>query len=93
MPSPRTPLTRSAGIWENDRYETGTTERKGVDAMKVKFLLKDSEIPKTWYNIMADMPNPPEAVLHTGTGKPVGPADRGAAGRGPSQHGRGARGS
>ncbi len=30
--------------------------------MKVKFLLKDSEIPKTWYNVMADMPNPPAAV-------------------------------
>ena len=43
--------------------------------MKVKFLLKDSEIPKTWYNIMADMPNPPAAVLHPGTGKPVSPDD------------------
>ena len=43
--------------------------------MKVKFLLKDSEIPKTWYNVMADMPNPPAAVLHPGTGKPVSPDD------------------
>ena len=43
--------------------------------METKIVLKDSEIPKTWYNIMADMPNPPAAVLHPGTGKPVTPDD------------------
>ncbi len=43
--------------------------------METKVVLKDREIPKTWYNIIADMPNPPAAVLHPGTGKPIGPAD------------------
>ena len=43
--------------------------------METKIILKDSEIPKTWYNIMADMSNPPAAVLHPGTGKPIGPDD------------------
>jgi tryptophan synthase beta chain len=43
--------------------------------METKIILKDSEIPKTWYNIMADMPNPPTAVLHPGTGKPISPDD------------------
>ena len=43
--------------------------------METKFILKDSEIPKTWYNVMADMPNPPAPVLHPGTGKPIGPDD------------------
>ena len=43
--------------------------------METKIILKDSEIPKTWYNIMADMPNPPAAVLHPGTGKPISPDD------------------
>jgi len=43
--------------------------------METKIVLKDSEIPKTWYNIMADMPNPPAAVLHPGTGKPITPDD------------------
>ncbi len=43
--------------------------------METKIILKDSEIPKTWYNIMADMPNPPEAVLHPGTGQPITPDD------------------
>jgi tryptophan synthase beta chain len=43
--------------------------------METKIILKDSEIPKTWYNIMADMPNPPTPVLHPGTGKPITPDD------------------
>ncbi len=43
--------------------------------MDVKVMLKESDIPKTWYNIMADMKNPPAAVLHPGTGKPIGPDD------------------
>ena len=43
--------------------------------METKIILKDTEIPKTWYNIMADMPNPPAAVLHPGTGKPISPDD------------------
>ena len=43
--------------------------------MDVKILLKESDIPKTWYNIMADMKNPPAPVLHPGTGKPIGPED------------------
>lgn len=37
--------------------------------------LSQTEIPRQWYNIMADMPNPPEPVLHPGTGQPVGPDD------------------
>ena len=41
----------------------------------VKYLLPEERIPRTWYNITADMPVPPEPVLHPGTGKPVGPDD------------------
>ncbi len=43
--------------------------------METKITLKDSDIPKTWYNIMADMQNPPQPVLHPGTGKPITPDD------------------
>src|SRR3989337_73915 len=43
--------------------------------METKIILKDSGIPKTWYNIMADMPNPAAAVLRPGTGKPISPDD------------------
>jgi tryptophan synthase beta chain len=42
---------------------------------KRKVHLDDHEMPKFWYNIVADMPNKPYPVLHPGTGKPVSPAD------------------
>ncbi|HVG83487.1 MAG TPA: TrpB-like pyridoxal phosphate-dependent enzyme [Vicinamibacterales bacterium] len=41
----------------------------------VKYLLDESRIPKSWYNLMADLPSPPPPVLHPGTMKPVGPDD------------------
>src|ERR671938_1154990 len=40
-----------------------------------KILLDESDIPTHWYNVVADLPNPPAPVLHPGTGQPVGPAD------------------
>lgn len=41
----------------------------------VKYVLDESRIPKTWYNLMADLPSPPPPVLHPGTLKPLGPDD------------------
>jgi tryptophan synthase beta chain len=38
-----------------------------------KFLLDESRLPKAWYNINADMPVPPQPVLHPGTLQPVTP--------------------
>jgi tryptophan synthase beta chain len=43
--------------------------------MDTKYLLTDSQMPTRWYNIVADLPKPPEPVLHPGTGQPIGPAD------------------
>ena len=40
-----------------------------------KFLLDESKLPKTWYNISADLPAPLSPPLHPGTGKPIGPDD------------------
>lgn len=40
-----------------------------------KILLTENEMPRNWYNIMADMPNKPLPPLHPGTGQPVGPDD------------------
>lgn len=40
---------------------------------KTKIVLEESQIPKQWYNIVADMPNPPSPPLHPATGEPVGP--------------------
>src|SRR5690242_1299309 len=45
------------------------------DNAHTKFLLNEDEMPRAWYNIMADLPNPPAPVLHPGTHQPVGPAD------------------
>ncbi len=38
-----------------------------------KYLLDESRLPKAWYNINADLPVPPQPVLHPGTLEPVTP--------------------
>ncbi len=38
-----------------------------------KYQLDESKLPKAWYNINADMPVPPQPVLHPGTKEPVTP--------------------
>ncbi len=45
------------------------------DNTQVKFVLNEDEMPRVWYNIMADLRNPPAPVLHPGTHQPVTPAD------------------
>ena len=42
---------------------------------QTKFVLDEDRIPRSWYNIAADLPEPPPPVLHPGTGQPVGPDD------------------
>ncbi len=41
----------------------------------IKYLLPETDIPKDWYNIIADLPEPPPPVLHPGTHEPIGPDD------------------
>jgi len=41
----------------------------------IKYVLSENDIPKTWYNLMADLPSPPPPPLHPGTMQPVGPDD------------------
>ena len=45
------------------------------DTVHTKYLLSEDEMPHAWYNIMADLPRPPEPVLHPGTKQPVTPDD------------------
>lgn len=40
-----------------------------------KYVLTEDEMPTTWYNIVADLPEPPPPPLHPGTHEPVGPED------------------
>jgi tryptophan synthase beta chain len=42
---------------------------------QTKIILDESEQPSQWYNLLADLPNPPPPVLHPGTLEPVGPDD------------------
>ncbi len=42
---------------------------------KTQIVLEPKDIPKQWYNIMADMPNKPKPPLHPGTKQPAGPDD------------------
>jgi tryptophan synthase beta chain len=43
--------------------------------MKTKILLEESEMPRQWYNILADLPSPLDPPLHPATHKPVTPDD------------------
>ncbi len=45
--------------------------------MKVtkKFVLPESEMPKQWYNIQADMKNKPMPMLHPATRQPLAASD------------------
>jgi len=42
---------------------------------KTKFLLDEDRLPRTWYNVAADMGRPLPPVLHPVTHQPVGPDD------------------
>lgn len=44
-----------------------------MDATKI--LLSESEMPRQWYNIAADLQNPPLPPLHPATKQPIGPDD------------------
>jgi tryptophan synthase beta chain len=41
----------------------------------VKYLLSEDQMPTAWFNIAADLPEPPPPPLHPGTGEPIGPQD------------------
>ncbi|HCH28317.1 MAG TPA: TrpB-like pyridoxal-phosphate dependent enzyme, partial [Ruminococcaceae bacterium] len=36
-----------------------------------KIYLEESEMPKSWYNVRADMKKKPAPLLNPGTGKPM----------------------
>ena len=38
-----------------------------------QIILNEKDIPKQWYNIQADMPNPVPPPLNPGTGQPITP--------------------
>ncbi len=40
-----------------------------------QIVLGSAELPEVWYNLRADLPEPPAPYLHPGTGQPVTPDD------------------
>ncbi len=42
---------------------------------RVKYLLDETKLPTTWYNLAADLPSPCPPPLHPGTLQPLGPED------------------
>jgi tryptophan synthase beta chain len=42
---------------------------------QLKYLLQEADMPRSWYNVIADLPSPPPPPLHPGTLQPVGPDD------------------
>ena len=46
-----------------------------TEQLETKIVLGESDLPRRWYNVQADLPTPPRPVLHPGTGEPVGPDD------------------
>ncbi|MEV5297370.1 TrpB-like pyridoxal phosphate-dependent enzyme [Amycolatopsis methanolica] len=42
---------------------------------RTKYLLDESDLPTTWYNVIPDLPESPPPPLHPGTREPVGPDD------------------
>lgn len=45
------------------------------DNKNVKYILNEDQMPKAWYNIVPDLPTPPQPVLHPATHQPIGPDD------------------
>jgi tryptophan synthase beta chain len=43
--------------------------------MPIKYTLSESQMPKAWYNIQADLPKPLPGVLNPATGQPITPTD------------------
>jgi len=41
----------------------------------MRIILREDELPRQWYNIQADLPNPMQPPLNPGTGKPIAPED------------------
>jgi len=42
---------------------------------RTKFILEEDRVPRAFYNIAADLPEPPPPPLNPGTGEPIGPGD------------------
>jgi len=42
---------------------------------QTKYILDEKQMPTSWYNVLADLPEPLPPPLHPGTHQPLGPQD------------------
>ncbi len=54
-------------------FENSLTKINKIMKKSTKISLSEKEIPRQWYNIVADMPNKPLPPLHPATREPIGP--------------------
>jgi tryptophan synthase beta chain len=66
------PIARRFASGSGAKPESPRIQTKQANSMHTKILLHESDIPTHWYNVVADMPNPPAPPLGP-DGKPVGP--------------------
>ena len=50
-------------------------EKNMANKIPTRMYLTEDEMPKSWYNLRADMAQKPDPILHPGTLKPVTNAD------------------
>src|SRR5262245_37739339 len=48
---------------------------KDLPGERTKYVLDESEMPRAWYNVQADLHSPAPPPRHPATGEPIGPAD------------------
>jgi len=55
------------------KREIRVGERRRTQMAQYKFNLNENDLPRQWYNVMAEMDTPPPPPLHPATLEPVGP--------------------
>jgi tryptophan synthase beta chain len=66
----RCPADYSPPVRPGEEFTVAANDRAGAPT---KILLDESEMPTHWYNVIADLPEPPPPPLHPATHEPVGP--------------------
>ena len=69
------PVATREHLRENAAATSPPRNRVVIMSDTRKYLLREDQIPRSWYNIQADLPSPAAPVLHPGTGQPIGPDD------------------
>jgi len=62
-------------LLEKDEGNGKTKQKRRNTMPERKVVLEEKELPKAWYNVLADLPKPLPPVLHPATKEPVKPED------------------